>query len=162
MQFEEIYTRYFSGVYRYLLKLTGDPDAAEELASDTFFKALGAVDSFRGECGIYTWLCQIAKNCWLTYAKKRGRVSQFEDADELIADPAPGVEEAVAASDDAARIRKILHTMPETYKEVFLWRVYAELPFEEIGSLFGKTANWACVTYHRAKKMITDRMEEEK
>ena len=43
-----------------------------------------------------------------------------------------------------------------------MWRVFAELDFKEIGKLFGKTDNWACVTYHRAKNMIKERMEEKK
>jgi RNA polymerase sigma-70 factor (ECF subfamily) len=56
-------------------------------------------------------------------------------------------------------IRRHLHELPETYKEVFMWRVLAELSFSEIGALFGKTANWACVTYHRARKLIQKGME---
>ena len=50
--------------------------------------------------------------------------------------------------------------MPEPYKEVFMWRVYAELSFREIGQIFGKSENWSCVTYHRAKKMIQSRLED--
>jgi RNA polymerase sigma-70 factor (ECF subfamily) len=43
-----------------------------------------------------------------------------------------------------------------------MWRVYAELSFKQIAGIFGKTENWACVTYHRARKKILDRLEEEK
>ena len=60
----------------------------------------------------------------------------------------------------AARIKRILHAVPEPYKEVFMWRVYAELSFREIGQIFGKSENWSCVTYHRAKKMIQSRLED--
>ena len=56
-------------------------------------------------------------------------------------------------------IQKALHELNEPYKEVFLWHVYAELSFRQIGQIFGKTENWACVTYHRAKKMIREKME---
>ena len=42
-----------------------------------------------------------------------------------------------------------------------MWRVYAELSFQQIGAVFGKSQNWACVTYHRARKMILERMEAE-
>lgn len=41
-----------------------------------------------------------------------------------------------------------------------MWRVFGELSFKEIGALYSKTDNWACVTYHRARKMIQDRLEE--
>ena len=41
-----------------------------------------------------------------------------------------------------------------------MWRVFGELSFKEIGGLYNKTDNWACVTYHRARKMIQSRLEE--
>lgn len=74
-------------------------------------------------------------------------------------DPSETVEEQFVRRDEAARIRKILHEIPEPYKEVFMWRVYAELSFKQIGQIFGKSENWACVTYHRARLKIKERME---
>ena len=70
------------------------------------------------------------------------------------------MESAVIDRDDVRRIRRALHDLPKMYKEVFMWRVFAEMSYDEIGALFGKTANWACVTYYRAKKAIAERMEE--
>ena len=75
-------------------------------------------------------------------------------------DPSETVEEQFVRRDEAARIRKILHEIPEPYKEVFMWRVYADMSFKEIGRIFSKSENWACVTYHRAKKLIKQRLEE--
>ena len=70
----------------------------------------------------------------------------------------PTAEEQIINRDEAEKIRRVLHTLPETYKEVFMWRVFAELNFAQIGQLFGKSDNWACVTYHRAKEMIKTRL----
>lgn len=42
-----------------------------------------------------------------------------------------------------------------------MWRVYGEKSFRDIGTLFGKTENWACVTYHRAKRMIREGLEDD-
>ncbi|MCR5341475.1 MAG: RNA polymerase subunit sigma, partial [Saccharofermentans sp.] len=58
------------------------------------------------------------------------------------------------------RIHSILHQMEEPYKEVFQLRVFGELSFAEIGSIFGKTETWARVTYHRARVKIKERMDE--
>ena len=41
-----------------------------------------------------------------------------------------------------------------------MWRVFADLSYKQIGELFCKTDNWVCVTYHRARKMIKNRLEE--
>lgn len=69
------------------------------------------------------------------------------------------MEEQIIIQDETQKIRKVLHTISDPYKEVFMWRVFGELSFKEIGALYGKTDNWACVTYHRARKMIQDRLE---
>ncbi len=155
--FEEIYHLYFRDVYRYLLRLTGDEHLAEELTSDTFFRALRSLDSFRGDCDIRVWLCQIAKNLYYSYLKRHKPPLPIESAD--VADGSG--EELTDALDNrmtCAEIRRVLHTIEEPYREVFMWRVYAELSFREIGSMFGKSENWACVTFHRAKQKILHRL----
>ena len=64
MEFEQVYDLYFRDVYRYILKLSGSEHVAEEITSDTFFKALRSIGKFRSSCDMRVWLCQIAKNCY--------------------------------------------------------------------------------------------------
>lgn len=136
---------------------------AEEITSETFYKAMRSIDSFRGDCDIRVWLFQIAKNCYYTYLKKQRRVDSIEDA--ILADISPQdetVEERLLRQDEAMQIQKILHDISDPYKEIFMWRVFAELNYKQIGRLFGKSENWACVTYHRARNMIRERLEDSK
>ena len=159
--FEKVYTTYFNDVYRYVLRLSGNEHTAEEITSDTFYKAMQSIDSFRGDCDVRVWLCQIAKNCYYSHVKKSGRTDYVDEADlHDIPDPDRGVAEDYVRREDIGRIQQLLHELSDPYKEVFMWRVYADLSFKQIGALFGKTENWACVTYHRARKMIQERMEE--
>lgn len=160
-EFEKIYRAYFDDVFRYIRRLSGDEGIAEEITGETFFKAMRALNSFRGDCDIRVWLCQIAKNCYYSYLKKTKRTDSIEDTDLLnVPSLAESIEDRIVSQDEAERIRNILHDVPEPYKEVFMWRVFAELSFKQIGQLFGKTENWACVTYHRAKNLIKTRLEE--
>ncbi len=161
MGFEEIYEKHFKSVYLYLLRISGSRDVAEEVTSEAFFKAMKSIDTFRGDCSISTWLCRIAKNCYLTYAEKNGR-TQTLDEDSAYMGSEQDPQTIAADRDDVALIKRRLHELPETYKEVFMWRVFAQMSFSDIGALFGKTANWACVTYHRARKMIAEKMEGDK
>lgn len=158
-EFESIYRQYFDDVYRYIRRLSGNGQLAEEITSETFFKAMGALDWFRGDCDIRVWLCQIAKNCYYTHCQKASRTGSLEELSPPAVADSP--DERLLDREEADRIRQILHRLPETYREVFMWRVYAELSFQQIGGLFGKSANWACVTYHRARKMILERLEAE-
>ena len=157
-EFETVYRQHFSYVERYLLALCHDAHLAEELTAQVFFQALKALPGFRGDCDIRTWLCAMAKNTYLSHKRKE---KPTEDIDELrIPDPRQEIEERIQDRQQAMSIHRVLHTMPEPYKEVFSLRIFGQLSFEDIGSLFGKTANWACVTYHRARQKIRDEMEE--
>lgn len=157
--FEEIYKVYFKDVYLYMIRLSGNEDIAEEITADTFFKALKAIDSFRGDCDVRVWLCQIAKNSYYSYLKKNKKAVITQERLPELADKISIVDE-ITKRDEARLIGKILHTIDEPYKEVFMWRVYADMSFKEIGQIFSKSENWACVTYHRAKKIIRKRLEE--
>lgn len=93
--------------------------------------------------------------------KKNNRITSVDDTEwQNIIAPGAFVEEQLETQEEAQEIRKILHTISDPYKEVFMWRVFGELSFKEIGDLYSKTDNWACVTYHRARKLIQSRLEE--
>ena len=161
MEFEQIYRTYHKAVYLYALQLAGSEHVAEELTSETFFKAIHSIDRFRGDCDMRIWLCQIAKNTYFSYLKKSKKVRSIDEADlQNIADPEAYMDVRIGEQEDARLIRKILHDMSDPYKAVFMWRVFGELSFKEIAELYGKSDNWACVTYHRARKMIQSRLEE--
>lgn len=161
--FEKVYKEYFNDVYLYIKRLSGDEHIAEDITSETFFKALKSIDSFRGECEIRVWLCQIAKNCYYTYIKKISKIQNVEEAELVnLPDNKNNVENEVQSKLQAFAIQKVLHEIDEPYREVFMWRVYADLSFKEIAGIFNKNENWACVTYHRARKLIKERLESEK
>lgn len=161
MEFEAIYQAYFKSVYQYIRQLSGSEHVAEEITSDTFLKAMRSLKDFRGECDMRVWLCQIAKNTYYSYLKKNERIIRVEEAElQNIAAPEAFVEERIEILEGAQQAQKILHEMPDPYKEVFMWRVFGELSFKAIGELYDKTDNWACVTYYRARKMIQRRLEE--
>lgn len=157
-EFETIYHRYFTDVELYLRAICKDASLAEELTEQVFFQALKALPTFRGDCDIRTWLCAMGRNAYLSHLRK---TKPTEDISELsIPDPRKPVEEQIEDKEQAMAIHRILHELPEPYKEVFSLRVFGQLSFGDIGSLFGKTQNWACVTYHRAKQKIQKEMEE--
>ena len=161
--FERAYNTYFNDVYLYILRLSGNEHIAEEITSDTFFKAMRSIDSFRGDCDVRVWLCQIAKNTYYSYIRKSKRTEHFDgDEIEKIHDSSVNVEADYVQLDEIGRIQNILHGIEEPYREVFMWRVYAQLSFKQIAGIFGKTENWACVTYHRAQKKILERLEGRK
>ena len=156
-EFESVYRIYFREVEQYLRALCRDDVLAEELTAQVFFKAMHALPKFRGDSDIRTWLCAMAKNSYLSHLRKQ-RPTQSVDGLQL-ADTEQLIEERLADKDEAMRIHMLLHDLPEPYKEVFSLRVFGQLSFADIGKLFGRNQNWACVTYHRARQKIKDAME---
>jgi len=130
---------------------------AEEITQETFFKALKNIDKFDGKCKLYVWLCQIAKNTFFTYRKKEKYHEDLTEAENILVEST--IEQSLLSKESVFNIHKELHRLDEPYKEVFMLRVFGDLSFSQIGSLFEKTESWARVTYHRAKMKLKERME---
>lgn len=162
MNIEELYRAYFDIVYRYIRSISQDESLAEEVTQETFFKALKKVDQFRGDCDVRVWLCQIAKNTLYDHLKKQKRQTTVDEQLER-AESGGGelLEEKLAQRSQAMEIHKVLHELQEPYKEVFSLRTFGELSFREIGMIFGKSENWARVTYYRARVKIREELEHE-
>ena len=106
--FEKIYSEYYDTVFQYALSLCRDEQWAEEITQDAFFKALKSIDTFRGECKLSVWLCQIAKNTFYTAAKRQQR--QVDYPLELI--PAEEtIEQKLLYKEAALQIHKQLHSL---------------------------------------------------
>ena len=152
--FEAVYRAHFADVYRYALALSRDAQTAEEVTQETFVRALTAIDSFRGQCQLRVWLCQIARNQYVSLCRER---RHFTDRADEAGDSS--IEEGFADHDTARHLHRLLHQLPEPYKEVFSLRTFGELPFAQIGELFGKSESWARVTYFRARQKLKEGLD---
>ena len=159
MDFGLIYQTYFKDVFLYMRSVAGNEDIAEEITQETFFKALKALDSFDGRKDIRAWLFTIARNTYFTYRKKQKKFVERE-ADDDTPDPQSDFSSYMADEETSFRIHQYLHSMKEPYKEIFSLRVFGELSFPQIASLFGKSPGWARVVFYRAKVQIQEYMEE--
>ena len=154
---ERLYNAYYMRVFSYVMTLAGDRHTSEEITQETFFRAFSKTAEFRNESDEVTWLCAIAKNCFVDETRRRNKTGPIPK--EL---PASGksIEQQVTDRDSSFRIHAALHTMEEPYREVFELRVFGELSFSQIGTIFGKTENWARVTYHRARLKLQEEMSK--
>ena len=153
---EEIYQDYFKDVFLFLRGLCRNENLSEEIAQETFVKALSSIDRYNEETDIRAWLFTIAKNTYYTYCRRKN--ISIEEISEITAQDVIFTER-IENEEQAMTIHKILHDLKEPYKEVFNLRVFGELSFEKIGEIFGKSPGWARVTYFRAKQQITEKLE---
>lgn len=148
--FQEVYKQYATAVYRFLLALTGQHDAAEELLQETFYQALQHIDRFEGRCSLYTWLCQIGKNAWYKECRRKKRFSAFFEQPS----PVNSVEAEYLEREEARQIRLAMLHLDEPYRDVFIMHALGGAKLKEIAQMYDKSESWARVTYFRAKQQI--------
>lgn len=156
-EFEIVYRAHYKMVYQYALSLTREESVAEDLVQEAFLRYCRSIDKFRGECSETSWLCGIVKNLWIDRMRKDKRLEPLKREKSDQKDMVKELEDR----DMAQRIHKVLHELPEPYKEVFSLRVFGELSFVQIASLFHRSESWARVTYSRAKVKISERLDKE-
>lgn len=147
-------------VYKYLFCLTHNADLSEELTQKTFYQAMKGIDSFRGDCKISVWLCQIAKRLWY---KELNRQKHKEVPLEDITDEVTSfgrVENDYLLNVEKVELFRMLHNIDIATREVMYLRLTGELSFGEIGSIMGKSETWARVTFYRGKQKLTKGREE--
>jgi RNA polymerase sigma factor, sigma-70 family len=157
--FETIYNENFHSVYKYILSLCQNEVMAEEVTQETFYKAMESFDKFNGDCRIFVWLCQIAKNTYFTLYKKQKRLRSESDFD-FSTQIAPDFENKYFDNEISKKLHLLLHQMDNPHKEVFTLRVFGELPFSQIGEIFGKTDSWARLVFYRAKNELRRKLHE--
>lgn len=153
---EKIYEEYFETVNKYLFCLTHNQDISEELTQETFYKAVKKIDTFKGECKMSVWLCQIAKNLWYDQCRKKQKVIPAEEKDLFPIETLDTLEEQVILKDEKISLYKKMQSLDEKTREVIYLRITGELSFKEIGIILNKTENWARVTFYRGKNKLKE------
>ena len=153
---EKIYEEYFQTVNKYLFCLTHNNDISEELTQETFYKAVKKIDTYKSECKMSVWLCQIAKNLWYDECRKNKKNVNTEENDLLNVQALDTIEEQVIANDEKISLYKKMQTLDDKTREVMYLRITGELSFKEIGIILNKTENWARVTFYRGKNKLKE------
>lgn len=153
---EQIYEKYFETVNKYLFCLTHNNDISEELTQETFYKAVKKIDTYKGNCKMSVWLCQIAKNLWYNELKKNKRMDlkNAEELEYLKSDE--NLENDYILKEDKINLYKKIQTLDEPTREVIYLRITGELSFKEIGDILNKTETWARVTFYRGKQKLKE------
>ena len=144
---EQIYQEYSIIIKKYLFCLTHDNDIAEELTQETFYKAMKKIHTFKGDCKISVWLCQIAKNLWFDELKKRKNAENIIRKVVSFWDLVETTEDIVIDNEEKAILHKKLQKLDDISKEVIYLRIYGNLNFKEIATILNKTEGWARIIF---------------
>lgn len=159
MNFEALYTACFHKLYRFSLSLACSSAEAEEIVQETFLRAMQSANKLPEDANVDAWLYRIARNVHISRLRKKQR--EVGDATLDVVPSGEDIEDRLLNQDQAHQILRLLHTLEEPYKEVFTLRALGDVTYAQIASIFGKSESWARVTYHRARLMLTERMNKE-
>ena len=154
---EGLYDAYAGDLYRYLLFLTHDAALSEDLLSETFVRAIGALSVFRGESSEKTWLFGIARNVWLSQLKKSKRLSGDEPLADCLSVSVEEIAENRALLD---RIKTLMSTRSETERTIF-WMRADGYAYAQIAAQCNIHENTARVLFSRVKRWLIDMLSKE-
>jgi RNA polymerase sigma-70 factor, ECF subfamily len=139
----------------------GERDEIEELVQDTFVRAFGSLDSFRGESSLRTWLFTIERRLMLDRrrAERRSRVTvPVEESDHV---SEYGALDSLIAEEAQERVRRSLDALSPTQRDVFTLRVQQGLSYKEIAEILDSTEGAARVHYHNAIQTVKEFLKDD-
>ncbi len=154
--FNELVRRYQKRIYWVARRMVKRHEDADDIAQDVFVKAYTALDNFRGDANIYTWLYRIAVNLSINHLRKQ-KVRNAVDIDDYLPFLARDADQHtnVVRDENVGLIEDAIASLPEKQRAVFIMRYYDEMPYEQISSILGTSVGGLKANYHHAVKKVT-------
>ena len=158
MDIEKVYRIYFDDLYRFLLYLCKNKEIAQDICSESFIKAMKNIENI-SDSKVKSYLFQIGKNTYYNYYKKNNRIlltENIEDFDLAL----ESFEKDLLEKENLNNLERAIENLENPYKDVVKLRLN-DLSFKEIGDIYKKDQNWACVVFYRAKEKLKSLMEDD-
>jgi RNA polymerase sigma-70 factor (ECF subfamily) len=172
--FGSLVAKYQDRVLNLIFRMVGRWADAEELAQETFLKALERIGQFRGHSGFYTWLFRIAANLAISHRRRAGRIhfgplGGTEDLDQtqahsLTADLAARREAsppaAAQAAEEAKRVMQALEGLDDEFRLVLVLRDVEDMDYAQIAKVLELPAGTVKSRIHRARCLLKDALSD--
>jgi RNA polymerase sigma-70 factor (ECF subfamily) len=163
---ETLHDLYRDRIFRFLLSSARDRDLAQTLTQDTFIRAWGARDKFRGDCAISTWLLRIALNLLRDHTRTN-RFRFWKQAGNTAVDPndvagylptsESSAEARMIAREQVALIHQTVATLSERQRTVFLLRFVEELDLNQIAAVTDLPVSTVKTHLYRGLAIVRER-----
>jgi RNA polymerase sigma-70 factor (ECF subfamily) len=166
MDFSDVYQEYRPRIQRYLTHFAGESDASD-LTQTVFLKVSRALDGFRGESSLSTWIYRIATNtahdhAASSLARQKDGEQLFDDegsVDDFPDSTLPGADREYIRREMNACIRGVVDQLPENYRTVLLLGEFEELSNGEVAAILDLSLDTVKIRLHRARTALRKAME---
>ena len=159
--FNELVRRYQKRIYWVARRMVKRHEDADDIAQEVFVKAYTALENFRGDANLYTWLYRIAVNLSINHIRKQ-KVRNAVDIDDYLPFLSRDADQHsnVVREENIFLIEEVIQSLPEKQRAVFLMRYYDEMPYEQISSILGTSVGGLKANFHHAVKKVTAFVKE--
>lgn len=154
-------------IRRFALFSTGDADLADTITQDTLLRAYRAREHFRGDCSVSTWITGIAINVTRDHLRsmrfrfwKQVQTTGVDATEMASMLPSGGssAEQTLLARERVEKLWKVLETLSERQRTIFMMKFSEEIPIEEIAVVLGMKSTTVRTHLHRALKTVRSRL----
>jgi RNA polymerase sigma-70 factor (ECF subfamily) len=154
-------------LFRFVAYSTGDADLAATIAQDTLLRAYNGRENFRGECSVSTWLTGIAINVlrdhqrterYKFWRKVKATAIDVHEMASFIPAEGSDPEGQLLAKEKVKHLVRVLETLSQNQRTVFLMRFTEEMPVAEIGEVLGMSAVTVRTHLHRALAAVRSQL----
>lgn len=157
--FRQLVDAYKERLYWQIRRMVLTHDDADDLLQQTFIKAWTALDTFRGEARLSTWLYRIAANEALTHLARRRETLSLDDAEADVATTLAS-DPYFNGDDTQLKLQEAIATLPTKQRTVFNLKYFDDMKYEEMSETLGTSVGALKASYHHAVKKITAFFEQ--
>lgn len=168
--FRQIHEHYGRRILNFIYRMVDSREDAEDLTQNVFLTVFHELRRLQDEARFDSWLYRIARNeVYQTYRKKRGRPRMMETGDSFPReahpqrqwkDERPGPQDHMLSSELGAMIDKVLSTLPQKMKEVFVLAVMHEKSYAEISEIVGRSLLSVKTDIFRARTLARKQLKQ--
>lgn len=152
--FGVLYDHYVRRIYNFIFYKTYHKETAEDLSSQTFFKALNSIASVDPERSFSSWIYKIAQNTVIDHYRKDRNHADIDDIWDISDDT--DILSDLDVDRNFKNAQKYLKELPQLERDIIMMRVWQEMPYKEIAEIVGKSEANCKMIYSRAIKKLRD------
>ena len=153
--FEILLDKYKEPIYYHIRKIVLDHDDAHDVLQNTFIKVFKAINNFKEQSKLYTWIYRIATNESLNFIKSKAK-KHFKTSEEIMIAQTNKLREDPYFDGDELQLKfqEAINTLPVKQKLVFQMKYEQEMKFKDISEILGTSEGALKASYHIAVKKI--------
>lgn len=156
-KFGLLYDKYIKKIYDFIYYKTTHKETAEDLTSQTFFKALDKIGGFDSSKGTFqAWLYQIARNTVIDFYRTKKKEANIEDIWDLAGND--DLERDVDTKEKLAKVEKYIAKLKSEQREIIIMRVWQDMSYQEIAATMGKSEASCKMMFSRAMAVLRKEM----